>query len=162
MIPARVRPWLIGAVWLVVAVVAGVQAWGGVDRHALDRFPDLQVYLGAVRLWRDGGSLYDFAAVNTGAPFTYPPFAALVLHPLSLVPFPVAATLWGLVTAVVVIAVASVAVRRSPWRESGGLPVAAVALALFLSAPVSSNIRFGQISVFLVALILLGWPPRSS
>jgi alpha-1,2-mannosyltransferase len=155
MIPARFRPALTGVIWLAVAVVAGAQAWGGVDRHALDRFPDLQVYLGAIRLWRDGGSLYDFAAVNTQAPFTYPPFAALVLHPLSLVPFPAAATLWGLATAAVVIAVAVVAVRRSPWRESGGLALALVALALFLSAPVSSNIRFGQVSVFLVALILV-------
>ena len=30
-----------------------------------------------------------------------------------------------------------------------------LAIALFASAPISSNFRFGQISVFLVALVLL-------
>jgi alpha-1,2-mannosyltransferase len=154
-IPSRVRALLIGASWTVVAVVAGAQAWGGIDRHAVDRFPDLQVYLGAVRLWREGGSLYDFAAVNTGAPFTYPPFAGLVFHPLTTIPFGIVAALWCVASIAVVLTIAVMAVQHSPWRDLGAAAVTVVLLVLLVSAPVSSNIRFGQISVFLVALLLM-------
>ncbi|SCG60309.1 hypothetical protein GA0074704_3673 [Micromonospora siamensis] len=48
-----------------------------------DRLSDLHIYYGAVAHLRAGGALYDYVAAN-GGPFTYPPFAALVLWPITV------------------------------------------------------------------------------
>jgi len=62
--------------WVPAAAVAVVQAiWA---LRLPDRFADLHVYRGAVLAVRHGESLYSYAAPN-GDPFTYPPFAGLVL-----------------------------------------------------------------------------------
>jgi alpha-1,2-mannosyltransferase len=151
-----VRRWWIVAAWTVAAVVAGLQAWGGLRRSPDGRLSDLQVYLGAVAdLWR-GGSLYDFATQNGAAPFTYPPFAGLVFAPLHPIPFGVLAPLWCACTFAVVAALAwAVAGRSEIRRFDRRLLTPVLAIALFASAPISSNFRFGQVSVFLVALVLL-------
>ncbi|HEX6968578.1 MAG TPA: glycosyltransferase family 87 protein [Micromonosporaceae bacterium] len=110
---------------------------------------------GGVQFLLDGASLYDFAAHND-APFTYPPFAGLIFVPLGMLSEPVARVLWTASTIAVVLLVAWLsryADNVPVVRQSLRLP--AVALLLFISAPVSSNIRFGQISIFLVALVLL-------
>ncbi|HEX8629526.1 MAG TPA: glycosyltransferase 87 family protein [Catenuloplanes sp.] len=149
--------WAPVLLWVAAGCVASLQAWGGLRRPFVDRLSDLQVYLGSVRQLHDGGSLYDFAAAATGAPFTYPPFAGLVFSPLVLVPFQVVAVAWSAATIAVVALLAVAVVRRSELRGGPAdrwLP-AGLALALFASAPLSSNLRFGQISVFLIALILV-------
>ncbi|MEV6635004.1 glycosyltransferase 87 family protein [Actinoplanes sp. NPDC051470] len=116
-------------------------------------------------------SLYDFARGD--APFTYPPLAALLLRPLAEVPVPLLQTLWTLVTVAAVTVMAFLAVRAyvghsgdaapddepcgprlTPNRLTSGL-AGWVALALALSAPFSSNVRFGQVSVFLAVLVLI-------
>lgn len=141
--------------WSAAAVAAVVQAWAGLRRPPVDQLSDLQVYLGSTANLRAGGSLYDFAAAATGAPFTYPPFAGVLFAPLPAVPFGLLAVLWSVATAVVVAGVAVLAAARSQYATARRPELAGlVALALFLSAPVSSNLRFGQISVFLAALVL--------
>jgi alpha-1,2-mannosyltransferase len=151
-----VRRWWVAVAWILATVVAGLQAWGGLRRSPEDRLSDLQVYLGAVAdLWR-GGSLYDFAAQNGAAPFTYPPFAGLVFAPLHPIPFAVLAPLWGVCTLAVVAGLAWAVAGRSEIRGfDRRLLAPLLAIALFASAPISSNFRFGQVSVFLVALVLL-------
>jgi alpha-1,2-mannosyltransferase len=145
--------------WLAALVVAVLQAWAGLHRPLPDRLADLQVYLGSVWELHGGGSLYDFAASGTAAPFTYPPFAGLLFGPLIHVPFGLLAVLWSAATVAAVVGIAFAASRTGAW--AGGRPAPAliapalIALALFCSAPVSSNLRFGQVSVFLVALVLL-------
>ena len=153
----RARAAVTPAIWVAAVLLASLQAWGGLHRPLVDRLSDLQVYLGSVDTFWHGGSLYDFAAAATGAPFTYPPFAGLVLSPLAFVPFAVVAWAWSAATLLVVVAVAYAVMRHSELRggEGGGWRVAAVALVLFASAPISSNFRFGQISVFLVAAVLV-------
>lgn len=145
------------AVWALAALVAAAQTWAAFHRPLYDRLADLHVYVGSVALLHDGGSLYDFAAASNGAPFTYPPFAGLLFAPLPLVSEPVLRVLWTLATVAVVVAIA-VAVSRAdqphPWLPDGA-GTAALAVLLFLSAPVSSNLRFGQVSVFLALLVLL-------
>jgi alpha-1,2-mannosyltransferase len=108
------------------------------------RLSDLHVYLGAV----SSPSLYDFIRGN--APFTYPPFAALLFRPLAALPLPTVQVLWTLATIATVAATAILAARSRTTRTQAGW----VALALMLSAPFSSNMRFGQVSVFLAALVL--------
>src|SRR5262245_18614741 len=80
--------------WYLAALAAAFQVYSALVRPAYDRLADLAVYAGSVRLLADGGSLYDFAAAHNAAPFTYPPFAGLVLYPLALVDDGVARAGW--------------------------------------------------------------------
>ncbi|MFI7520369.1 glycosyltransferase 87 family protein [Micromonospora globbae] len=148
--------------WTVFAVVALASAALVLRRD--DRLSDLHIYYGAVSDLRAGRPLYGYVAEN-GGPFTYPPFAALVLWPITLVAEPVVQVLWMLATCAAVVAVAvpvGAALASGPSRRR--TVVAAVALALMLSAPVQSNLRFGQVSIFVVLLALLDGmgvvPPR--
>jgi alpha-1,2-mannosyltransferase len=112
-------------------------------RPAQARLTDLSVYLGAVTGLRDGTSLYDF--IRGDAPFTYPPFAALLFLPLTIPPVQIVQIAWTLGTLAAVVAVARMATRTDVPR---------VALLLVLSAPVVSDLRFGQVSLFLAAMVL--------
>ena len=47
---------------------------------------DIRVYVGAVTSWADGGDLYAYGIGNRHLGFTYPPFAALLMVPMTLVP----------------------------------------------------------------------------
>jgi alpha-1,2-mannosyltransferase len=120
---------------------------------------DLDVYRIGARVWLHGGNLYGrLPATEAGVrlPFTYPPFAAIVLAPLALVPFPVAATAVTLATIALLAVVLRVFLRRlagpaagSPWALAWLLPP-----ALFLE-PVRDTLAFGQVNVVLMALVAL-------
>ncbi|WP_240956593.1 glycosyltransferase 87 family protein [Micromonospora sp. HNM0581] len=116
---------------------------------------DLQVYVSSVGFLLDGRSLYDFAAAD-GAPFTYPPFAGLVFTPLALVPADALRLAWTVATLVLVVLLAALSTRADLARPiPSAITVPMVACLLFACAPVSSNIRFGQISLLLVVLVLI-------
>ncbi|MFI7079480.1 glycosyltransferase 87 family protein [Micromonospora sp. NPDC049903] len=128
-----------------------------------DRLSDLHIYHGALTDLRAGRPLYEYVAAN-GGPFTYPPFAALVLLPVTAVPLGVAEALWLAATCAAVVAVA-VPVGRAlaADRTDRRVAVAVTAGVLMLSAPVQSNLRFGQVSIFIVLMALLdaiGRPSR--
>ena len=120
---------------------------------------DLDVYRIGGRAWLRGGNLYDrLPATQSGArlPFTYPPAAAVLLSPLSLVPMPVAATALTFGTVALLAVVIWVFLRRlagpaagSPWALAWLLPP-----ALFLE-PVRDTLAFGQVNVALMALVSL-------
>ena len=84
-------------------------------------------------------------------PFTYPPFAALIVEPLSRMPWGLAQALWTVATLAAVVALAPVALR--PVVDRIGMPLTVT--ALLLSSPVRSHLRFGQVGVFLVLLVAL-------
>jgi alpha-1,2-mannosyltransferase len=138
--------------WLPALVIAVLESAAALSRPAGDRLADLGVYVGGVDGLRHGASLYDYLSANH-APFTYPPFAGLVLWPLTVgatVPRQVG---WTCLTVVTVVALSILLARTSaPPRRNLGPAIAAV---LFLSAPVSSDLRFGQVSVGLAALVAL-------
>nr|MDT0657543.1 glycosyltransferase 87 family protein [Micromonospora sp. DSM 115978] len=144
-----------GLVWLVFGAVAVVSTALVLRRPAWDRLSDLHIYQGAIRHLRNGEPLYGFVADN-GGPFTYPPFAALVLWPVGSVPEPALGLLWMAATcaAVAAIAIALGGVFGPPDPRRRML-VAGVACALMVSAPVQSNLRFGQVSIFIVLLALV-------
>ena len=128
---------------LPAALVAAVTGYAALLRPPEARLTDLSVYLGAVTAMRHGDGLYVFTRGD--APFTYPPFAALVFLPLTFLP-PLAVQIgWTLGTIATVTALA----KRASHDNT---PL--VALALFLSAPVASDLRFGQVSLFLALLVL--------
>ncbi|WP_203842324.1 glycosyltransferase 87 family protein [Winogradskya humida] len=120
--------------------------WAALGRPGALRLTDLGVYVGAVEGLRHGASLYDFVSAGN-APFTYPPFAGLVFLPLADVAVPLLQCLWTLGTLVTVVLVAQMVARET------ALPAPALAFVLILSAPISSNFKYGQVSVFLAAMI---------
>ena len=128
--------------WLPAALAALVTAWAVLARPADVRLSDLGVYTGAVEGLTHGAGLYDFISAGN-APFTYPPFAGLVFLPLAGAPDLPLQIAWTLATIVTVAGLARMLGRRAP----------AYALVLVLSAPVSSDLKYGQVSIFLAALI---------
>lgn len=152
---SRSRHLVSVGLWAAVALVAALQVAGALNRPVRDRLADLHVYWGSVRMLLDGESLYDFAAWNE-APFTYPPFAGLLLAPLALFAEDPLRILWTTLTLGIVIGLAALVQRADGLRLiKPALRVPVVVLLLFSSAPVSSNLRFGQVSVALVVLVLI-------
>ncbi|MEV4483850.1 glycosyltransferase 87 family protein [Micromonospora coxensis] len=136
--------------WAAFALTAAVSV--GLVLRRPDHLSDLHIYYGALSDLRAGRPLYDYVAEN-GGPFTYPPFAALVLWPVTALPESVLGAVWLLLTVAAVVAIAvpvgRVLAPGRPWA------VAATATVLMLSAPVQSNLRFGQMSIVIVLLALL-------
>jgi len=120
---------------------------------------DLDVYRIGGRVWLSGGNLYGrLPPTRAGVrlPFTYPPAAAVLLSPFSLVPMTVAVTVLTLMT-IALLAVVLRTVFRHLGRPRGG-PLWALAWllppALFLE-PVRDTMAFGQVNVALMALVTL-------
>jgi alpha-1,2-mannosyltransferase len=131
--------------WLPAIFVAAVTAYGALSRPAAIRLSDLGVYIGAVDGLRHGMSLYDFISAGH-APFTYPPFAGLLFWPLTWAPTLPLQVAWTLATIATVAWMAHLVTARP-----AAVPM--VGLVLMMSAPVSSDIRYGQVSVLLAALV---------
>jgi alpha-1,2-mannosyltransferase len=129
--------------WLPAVLAALITAWAVLARPADVRLSDLGVYTGAVEGLSHGASLYDFISAGN-APFTYPPFAGLVFLPLAGAPAVPLQLAWTLATILTVAGLAMLLARRkAAW----------LALVLVLSAPVSSDLKYGQVSLFLAAMI---------
>jgi alpha-1,2-mannosyltransferase len=118
---------------------------------------DLDVYRIGGQTWLHGGDLYgSLPPTRPGLrlPFSYPPIAAVLLAPLSLLPMMAAGTLLSLatiaLTAVVLrlFLVAAWPVARPSWRTVGWLLPAALLLE-----PVRNTINYGQVNVLLMALV---------
>ncbi|GAB3577274.1 glycosyltransferase 87 family protein [Amycolatopsis endophytica] len=148
--------WLVPvpcAVWLFFAVQGMM--------HYLPTRPqiDLEVYRYGVQAWWDGKDMYGtLPEVANGAelPFVYPPFAAVLLSPLAMLPWDASVvTLYilnGLALGVTLYLVART-VRPSLGR-AGGVAVASIGLpaSVFLE-PVSQTFGFGQVSIIMMALV---------
>jgi alpha-1,2-mannosyltransferase len=112
---------------------------------------DLDVYRIGGRVLLHGGNLYGMlppTAQGVRMPFTYTPLAAIMLSPLSLIPLRAA----GIVLDLAIVAVLALALRpfcrRVSWKLSWVLPAA------LLLEPVRGNLAYGQVDVFLMALVV--------
>ena len=113
---------------------------------------DLRIYYGAVRWWWSGHDLYSYPH-----PYTYPPFAAVCMLPMVLLTQQQAL----LVTRIAILAVVAVSTgwlvapvaRRHGWPAWFAVGIAVPAAAVL--GPVRETLSFGQIGVFLAALVLL-------
>jgi alpha-1,2-mannosyltransferase len=109
---------------------------------------DLDVYRLGARMWLSGGDLYGLlppTIIGNHLPFTYPPVAAVLFTPFTLVPLPVAGVV---LTALSVVALVVVP-RLTPARVAVVLPVA------LLLEPVRETLGFGQVNLLLMALVAL-------
>lgn len=91
--PSR-DPWIDRRTAVRAGVIATVAyaAWLAIGAFGRPyNFFDMKIYHGAVVWWANGNELYEFIAPSTTLGFTYPPFGALVMLPMALVPVNVAA-----------------------------------------------------------------------
>jgi alpha-1,2-mannosyltransferase len=140
----------------VLAVVAGAAHVAYGNRH---HFFDLRIYWEAMRWWASGHDLYAYARpdrVQGSLGFTYPPFAALLLRPLGLLPFDAAAAVFTAIS-VVALGVATYwllapVADRHGWPRWYALTIALI-LASWLE-PIRETITFGQINAVLAVLVV--------
>ncbi len=112
-----------------------------------------------MRWWAAGHDLYDYAQpdrMQGTLPFTYPPFAALVMFPMAWLPLhTVIRIFWVLNVAAVVLTtwwlLEPVAARRG-WPRWYALGIAVPVIAGL--EPIRESVTFGQVNMLLVVLIL--------
>ena len=166
MISGAVDRYLSSTVARVVVVVLAVVGTllHTVGIPGLQQIPpyriDLDVYRVGGQVFRDGGELYgELPQLAEGAhlPFTYPPLSAQLFSLLTLVPLAVASILITLATIAVLAYVVQLVLTRTsdrPTRDLWWLTLAVTAVALWFG-PVRETIGFGQVNVFLMALVLV-------
>ena len=145
----------LGPVLLAVSIAARL-AWTYLVPNGAN-FVDLHVYLGGAQALDQPGTLYSYVYADQTPdfplPFTYPPFAAVVFYPLTLLPFWLAALGWQLGVAAALLGV----VRLSQcllgiiggWRNA----MLWTAVSIWLE-PLRSTFDYGQINVLLTLLVL--------
>ncbi|GEL19517.1 glycosyltransferase 87 family protein [Pseudonocardia asaccharolytica] len=122
---------------------------------------DLEVYRLGVQTWLAGEDMYGSLPPTVSGlalPFIYPPFAAMVLTPLVLLPWtPSWIVLFVLSLASLAVTLYAVALRSWPaGGRAGALAVASAALPLaLLLEPVRETFEFGQVNLVLMALVAL-------
>lgn len=137
---------------LIAVLALAVGLWCALLAWRWGWFIDLRVYeLGAGALF--GGDLYGVRFHVADLPFTYPPFAAVLLLPLAVLPIWLSAFLWSLACVVVLAWVLDLTLRACGAAPRAWVLPAVVAAAL-LAEPVWSTLSFGQVNLFLTAAIL--------
>ncbi|WP_246236507.1 glycosyltransferase 87 family protein [Actinomadura chibensis] len=121
------------------------------------RLVDLEVYREGGRAVLRGAPLYDFLTQPPQLlPFTYPPFAAALAVPFTLLPWRAAQLVWtGLICVALAISV-RYAFRDLIRRTGRWAPLATGALVAAMAwlDPVRDQFRFGQVGLFLLAMCL--------
>ncbi|WP_338071148.1 glycosyltransferase 87 family protein [Actinomadura bangladeshensis] len=150
--------WLLvcaGAAVAVLAVVPIVTRWLGNPPD--QRLVDLEVYReGGLAVLR-GAPLYDFLTQPPQLlPFTYPPFAAALAVPFTLLPWRAAQWTWVVLIYVALAIVVWYAFRDLIRRTGRWAPLTAGVLfaAMAWLDPVRDQVRFGQVGLFLLAMCL--------
>jgi alpha-1,2-mannosyltransferase len=152
---------LTGRVLLVVVNLAAVAFYQLTVRHNRISFGpyriDLDVYRIGSSVWLRHGDLYGvLPATSSGArlPFSYPPIAAVLLSPLSLVPMAVAGAVLTLISIALTAVVLRMFLRRVAGPRAGSWWTVAWLLpaGLFLE-PVRNTLDYGQVNIALMALV---------
>jgi len=150
-------PWALLAVTGVLHVLATL---AGGDPFLM---VDLAVYVDGARHLTDG-TLYDFFSEPLHLPFTYPPFSAMIFTPMTWLPWTLLRILWQIASFGAIGLMAYSTLRLlgragpkapNPVPITPGIVVTVTALGLWLE-PVRTTFNYGQINLFLCALLLAG------
>ncbi|MFC8513352.1 glycosyltransferase 87 family protein [Streptomyces sp. NPDC057257] len=142
-----------GRLLLVLSLAAAVTAFTATVPLLRDWF-DLRVYYGAVNTWiHHGGRLYDYQVPGTTYGFTYPPFAAVSMLPMTLVGLRTAIAL-ALLLNLAALALVLHYLTEGAWRRYGWYGCALGACVLALFEPLRDTFSFGQVNLLLLALVL--------
>jgi alpha-1,2-mannosyltransferase len=118
---------------------------------------DLDVYRLGAGVWLAGGDLYGRlppTIIPSHLPFTYPPIAAVLFTPFTLVPYVVASAVLTLLSIAVLALVVVVVLRSLDVRPTYVLVAAVLPVALLLE-PVRVTLYFGQVNILLMALVVM-------
>ncbi|WP_244905272.1 glycosyltransferase 87 family protein [Streptomyces agglomeratus] len=151
---AAARPALARRPILVAASVCllSFAAFWAAQRAAGVSMIDLMVYRAEGETVRAGRDLYAMRATEANLPNTYPPFAALLFTPLTLLGVPGMRTLATAGNLVLLVALV-----RLSLRLVGGGSATTVLLAAALAVwcePVWTTLRYGQINLLLATAVL--------
>lgn len=146
-----------GRLLLICALAAAVTVFTATVPLLRDWF-DLRVYYGTIDSWtHHDGRIYDYLVPGTTYGFTYPPFAAVVMLPMALLPLP-AAIAGSLLLNLAALALIARLLAGRFWRRYGWYGCALGACALTLFEPLRDTLSFGQVNLLLLALVLFdGW-----
>jgi alpha-1,2-mannosyltransferase len=114
------------------------------------RMVDLDVYRTAGATLLEGG---DFYALPGPLPFLYPPFAALLAVPLTVLPSGAVEIGWTVASVLALLAVLY-RLGLNGWRLS-----LLGAACIYFVDPISETLAFGQPGIFLMALVVLDLVP---
>lgn len=121
-------------------------------------FVDIEVYRGAGQALLDGLRLYDLQ-FHGFLDFTYPPLAAILFTPLTLVPLAVLKPLVTIINILLLPVVMRLALRLAPVKEwisadqATRLALVAGAAGIWLE-PIWSTLGYGQIDLLIAGLVL--------
>lgn len=138
---------------------------------------DLTIYREAIAYQAAGGHLYDYVYEHPtvhGLGFTYPPFAALVLRPLTWIPEGVVGVVWVASNFAMLIWLVCWAARsavrqertwlgRAPTPRRTAAAASALAALAILTFPFLHQLGVGQVSLLLIACCVVDMtvvPPR--
>jgi alpha-1,2-mannosyltransferase len=143
---------------LLVASIVARLAWTYFAPNGAN-FVDLHVYLGGAAAIDRPGTLYSYVYADQTPdfplPFTYPPFAAVVFYPLSLLPFGLVAFLWQLATMGALYGSVRISQRLIGVRAGAGRRAAMLWTAITIwIEPLRSTFDYGQINVLLMLGVL--------
>ncbi len=152
-LPLRVR-------WAAALCALSFAAVWVAQRAAHVSLIDVMVYRAAGQTVRAGGDLYAMRATPAMLPMTYPPFAGLLFVPLTwlgVAPMRTAVTAGNLLLTVVL---AALSLRLVLRRRPGAAAVLGTAAGAVWSEPVWSTLRYGQVNILLVCLVLWDFTRR--
>ncbi|MFI8516976.1 glycosyltransferase 87 family protein [Streptomyces sp. NPDC085481] len=153
--PTRARPWPL-ATAAAVCLLSFAAFWVA-QRLAHVNMLDVMVYRAEGETLRAGGDLYAMRATSANLGMTYPPFAAVLFLPLTLVGVPLMRTLSTAGNLLLVVALVQLSLRlvrptlsrADLWRTT--LWVAAVVV---WCEPVWTTLRYGQINLLIAVAVL--------
>lgn len=141
---------------LLILSIGARFAWTYLARNGAN-FVDLHVYVGGAAALDHPGTLYSYVYADQTPdfplPFTYPPFAAVVLYPVHFVPFGLLALLWHVAIVAALYAVVRVSQRLIGDSANRSAAMVWTAVTIWIE-PLRSNFDYGQINVFLVLAVL--------
>jgi len=122
---------------------------------------DLRVYRAAGRSLLEHGSPFRSYYTANNLPFTYPPFALIVLAPLSFGSLGLIEGAWWLVNSVALVALLYLLLPRGTARACRFAIAALLGGAATLALePVRSNMDYGQINLLLMFLVVIDLSQR--
>jgi alpha-1,2-mannosyltransferase len=151
------RTPIIGMLAAIVWIASGFYMWHfGRAWHL-----DLRVYRDAARSFLDHGSPFLSRFTSNHLPFTYTPFALLMLIPLSFGPLGLVEGAWWLVNSAALVVTLYLLISRgaAPPAVSKLRSIAVASLlagaGTLLLEPVRSNMDYGQINLLLMCLVVV-------
>lgn len=121
--------------------------------HAGYQLIDLSVYRYGGDSLLHGVNPY-VGRASSGLPFTYPPFAAIVFAPISLLPDVAARALITAAGAACLLAIVRMLQRRLRPDLLVWWPALLASSILVFSEPIRETLRFGQVNLLLTALVM--------